>query len=76
MGQKLERLMARVSALEEAFTQLLSENLRHGTIKPPAARRTKKAKAKKAAPKKKAQAKPGRKPEAAPVTPSPTQAPR
>jgi hypothetical protein len=52
MGRKLDRLMARVSALEEAFTQLLSENLRHGTVQAAPRKKAKKLKAKIAAPKK------------------------
>jgi hypothetical protein len=58
MGRKLDRLMARISALEEAFTQLLSENLRHGPVKKTKAAKKaktkKKAKPKRAAAKKKA----------------------
>jgi hypothetical protein len=52
MGRKLDRLMARVSALEEAFTQLLSDNLRHDTVKKPSRKKAGKRAAKNAAPKK------------------------
>lgn len=66
MGRKLDRLMARISALEEAFTQLLSENLRHGTVKKPGkkakAKKARTRKAKKAAPKKAAAKKPAKAP--------------